>query len=291
MFELYQLRYFLAVVETGSFTKAAERVYVTQPTLSAGIAKLEAGLGARLFDRGNRRVALTRAGTRFLVRAKTIQHECSLASRELGTIEEPQVLRLGALMTIPARLVACLISAYRRTRNGVGIELFDGTEQELINRLDQGQIDVALTVLRGAGSVLFSEPYTLALSARHPLARGACVEIDQISQEPVIIRTRCEVLSETSRFFTDHNLRPPISYRTDQDERALALIAAGIGLTTMPDCYRAAGVVRLPLRDFDYGRTIGLIESPHVGEGERADLITGFMACATALDWPALIDG
>ncbi len=54
MIEIYQLRYFLAVVETGSFTKAAARVYVTQPTLSAGIKKLEAGLGASLFDRSSK---------------------------------------------------------------------------------------------------------------------------------------------------------------------------------------------------------------------------------------------
>ncbi|MEX0298823.1 MAG: LysR family transcriptional regulator, partial [Kordiimonas sp.] len=72
--DLYLLRYFLAVVETGSFTRAADRVFVTQPTLSAGIKKLEGQVGHVLFERSNRRVFLTDAGTRFLPRAKAILH-------------------------------------------------------------------------------------------------------------------------------------------------------------------------------------------------------------------------
>ena len=68
MIELYQLRYFLAVVETGGFTHAAKRCRVSQPTLSAGIQKLEAALHVPLFDRSNRRVFLTAAGTRFVER-------------------------------------------------------------------------------------------------------------------------------------------------------------------------------------------------------------------------------
>src|SRR5213075_2403303 len=86
MFGLYQLRYFLAVVETGSFTKAAQRSGVSQPTLSAGIQKLEQTLEAQLFDRGKRRVFLTSAGTRFLEHAKTIVGEAQRAMSELKEV-------------------------------------------------------------------------------------------------------------------------------------------------------------------------------------------------------------
>ncbi|RYG01519.1 MAG: LysR family transcriptional regulator, partial [Caulobacteraceae bacterium] len=70
MMDRYLLRYFLAIVETGNFSRAAARENVAQPTLSAGIAKLEGQLQARLFDRTNRRVHLTQAGSRFLVHAR-----------------------------------------------------------------------------------------------------------------------------------------------------------------------------------------------------------------------------
>lgn len=107
MIEIYQLKYFLAVVETGSFTKAAERVYVTQPTLSAGIKKLESNLDTRLFDRSSRRVFLTENGTRFVERAKGVLHQLNLAEAAMKTDDTPKLLRLGVLMTIPSQSRNC----------------------------------------------------------------------------------------------------------------------------------------------------------------------------------------
>src|ERR1700757_2928957 len=79
MTDRYMLRYFLAVAEAGNFSRAAKRVGVSQPSLSAGVAKLEGQLGVRLFDRDKHRVALTPAGSRFLVRARRIAAEYELA--------------------------------------------------------------------------------------------------------------------------------------------------------------------------------------------------------------------
>ena len=83
MIENYQLSYFLAVVETGSFTKAAKRVFVTQPTLSAGIKKLEQDLGKKLFNRTSKWVFLTESGTRFLPHAKSILYQLNLAEADI----------------------------------------------------------------------------------------------------------------------------------------------------------------------------------------------------------------
>lgn len=259
MFELYQIRYFLAVVETGSFTRAAERRYVTQPTLSAGIGKLEKALGAKLFDRTSRRVSLTVAGARFLGRAQRIVQECSEAVNAVAGLDEPEILRLGALLTIPARITGTYIRDYRAAHPGHMVELTEGTEQELQNRLDQGQIDRTLSILRRpGGTTLLSEGYSLAVAAGHRLAGRPEIDISEIADEPVIIRSRCEVLSETSRFFTDHNLRPPIAYRTDHDERARCMVAAGLGVTTMPESYATDGVAMLRITGFDYRRRIGI---------------------------------
>ncbi|MGH6951935.1 MAG: LysR family transcriptional regulator, partial [Vitreimonas sp.] len=99
----YQLRYFLAVAETGNFSKAAAKVNVTQPTLSVGIAKLEGEVGARLFERTTRRVSLTQAGSRFLAHARRITQEYEAALREVSETPQLKRVRAGVLSTIPAR--------------------------------------------------------------------------------------------------------------------------------------------------------------------------------------------
>ena len=259
--ELYLLRYFLAVVETGSFTKAAAGCLITQPTLSAGIKRLEGQLGVVLLVRNNKRVFLTTAGSRFLPRAKAILHEVNMAGADLAETDPGNVLRLGVLQTLPAAVVAGLLGAFVARRPDIRFDLVDGSEQELLNRLDERGIDYALSIQRvadGASQALFEEGYGLALSRHHRLAGARTIDGESLAGESMIVRSRCEVLSETSRHFTDRNVRPPLVYRTAQDERALAMVGAGLGVTVMPDGYAAPDVVRVPLTGFNPRRTIAL---------------------------------
>ena len=259
--ELYLLRYFLAVVETGNFTKAASACLITQPTLSAGIKRLEDQLGVELFVRNNKRVFLTAAGSRFLPRAKAILHEVNLASAEIAEAETVNVLRLGVLQTLPAALVAGCLKAFAARHDDIRFDLYDGTEQELVNRLDERGIDYALSIRRVDDEIslpLFEEGYSLVLPAGHRLAGQTDIRGEDLANDSMIVRSRCEVLSETSRHFTDRNVRPPLVYRTPQDERALAMVGAGLGVTVMPDSYHAPDVVRARLSGFQPRRVIGL---------------------------------
>ena len=259
--ELYLLRYFLAVVETGSFTKAANACLITQPTLSAGIKRLEDQMGIALFIRNNKRVSLTTAGARFLPRAKAILHEVNMASAEIAQTEQADVLRLGVLQTLPAALVARLLAGFSAAHPGIRFDLFDGTEQELLNRLDERGVDFALSLRRvddDTSIVLFEEGYQLALSRHHRLAGERIIRGEDLANESMIVRSRCEVLSETSRHFTDRNVRPPLVYRTAQDERALSMVGAGVGITVMPESYTAPDVVRIPMKGFNPRRTVAL---------------------------------
>lgn len=259
--ELYLLRYFLAVVETGSFTKAAQACLITQPTLSAGIRRLEEQMGVDLFVRNNKRVFLTAAGSRLLPRAKAILHEVNMASAELAETEAGAVIRLGILQTIPASLVAGWLRDFLEDHGDVRFDLYDGTEQELLNRLDERGLDYALSIRRVADDTalpLFEEGYRLVLPRNHPLAGQSAINGEDLANENMIVRTRCEVLSETSRHFTDRNVRPPLVYRTPQDERALAMVGAGVGITVMPDSYAADDIARIPLAGFGPRRTIAL---------------------------------
>jgi len=98
----------------------------------------------------------------------------------------------------------------------------------------------------------------LALPADHPLSGAEEVRGEDLSDQPMIVRSRCEVLSETSRYFTDRNVRPPLAYRTANDERALSMVAAGIGATVVPQSYVAQGISKVPLQGFSHRRTLAL---------------------------------
>lgn len=262
MIDRYLLRYFLAVIDQGNFTRAAEKCNVTQPTLSAGIARLEQLVGQPLFNRTNRRVDLTPAGARFAGHARKIEAEFNLAEQSIAPDDRRQRLRLGVLNTLPTAMIAELAGALR-SASALEVEFVEGRARELAERLALGRIDAALTVARGESGEtsfepLFSEGYGLAMPSSHPLANELVIPAEALADNVMIVRRHCEVLPETSRHFTQRGVRPFFSARTTSDDRALAYVTAGIGVTIMPDCFKAPGVARVPLEAFNHTRTIGL---------------------------------
>ena len=262
----YLLRYFLAVAELGSFSKAAARVSVTQPTLSVGIAKLEAELGARLFERTTRRVSLTPAGSRFLAHARAISHEYEAALRDVAQAPRPKRVRAGVLATIPARDLEKLVALHAKHGAGEALELLDSTERDIANRLSDGRLDVAVTILRPsfesfAREALRSEPYVLFVGESHRLAGAESVDGGALAGETMIVRRQCEGLPEISRYFTARDVRPSFSLRTLSDDRALSMVAAGLGITVAPASFKRAGIKPVKLIGFDLAREMGLVFS------------------------------
>jgi DNA-binding transcriptional LysR family regulator len=258
--ERYLLRYFTAVIDQGNFSRAAASCNVSQPTLSAGIAKLERTIGQALFFRSNQRVELTEAGARLQVHARRIEREFNLALHSFSLSHTLPLLRLGVLSSVPGAIVA---AALRRSAPGSQhrFELMFGSERELASNLAKGRLDVALTVVSRGTTRFLEQPvctegYSLAMAADHPLAGQIEVHAEQLAGEVMIVRRHCEALSETSRFFTERGVRPHFALRTVNDERALQMISAGLGITVMPDCYRVDGVARPKLAGFNLTRTL-----------------------------------
>jgi DNA-binding transcriptional LysR family regulator len=268
MIDRYLLRYFLAVVDCGTFSKAALQVNVAQPTLSIGIAKLERLLNAKLFHRSNQRIHLTDAGTRFAVHARRIEREFNLAEASVLELDPIIIIRLGVLTTIPTSELAAFVSLTREGNADTHLEIIEDSERNLLQHLARGRVDVALTLIRPdshrfAGEVLRTEGYSLALPSSHPLAGEDCIPAEAIGDNVMIVRRQCELLSETSRHFTERGIRPFFALRTMNDDRALAMVKAGLGITVMPDSYRLEGVVRPRLAGFNPRREIGLLWATH----------------------------
>lgn len=266
MIDQYQLRYFLAVAETGSFSRAAKRVSVTQPSLSAGIAKLERELGARLFDRDRQGVALTPAGSRFLVRARRIAAEYEHALVELSEVSDPTLLRIGVLGTIPTPMIEDLLQQHRALGSGEALEVLDGSERDIAERLERGRIDVALTVVRPQHArfhpeVLARERYMMVLPLDHPLADKDEVMAEKLARDRMALRRHCEALPEINRFFIARGVRPRFVLKTTSDERVLAVVRAGAGVGMMPECFAEPAVRFVPVKDFELTRDVGLLHA------------------------------
>jgi DNA-binding transcriptional LysR family regulator len=263
MIERYLLRYFLAVVDQGNFSRAAVHCNVSQPTLSAGIAKLENALQRQLFSRTNQRVQLTEAGTRFLTHARRIEREFNVALGAMADTAQQRPVRVGVLSSIAGALVARAARAYRAGGGGP-VEIAFASERELTAMLARDRLDAAFTILRPsaqplAQQVVGEEGYAMVMATDHPLAGRALVSAEDLRDETMIVRRHCELLSQTSRHFLERGVRPHFSLRTTNDERALQMVGAGMGVTVMPDCYRSADVAHVPMVGFDHRRTLGFV--------------------------------
>lgn len=277
MLDRYLLRYFLAVVDQGNFSRAAALCNVSQPTLSVGVAKLEGQVGAALFLRSNQRVELTAAGARFLVHARRIESEYNLAERAMDEVETLERLRIGWLTSIPYDRLACALRAMRAEGGKMQVEIVEGNERDLHTHLARGRIDMAVSLIRPGGArfreeAILEEGYRLALPAGHRLARAETVAAEALAAETMIVRRHCEALAATSRHFTERGVRPFFAMRSTNDERVLEMVAAGLGVTVMPECYRREGIGWPRLAGFDLVRQIGFLFAGHGEPSRLADM-------------------
>lgn len=284
--DLYQIRYFLAIAETSSFTKAAERLFVSQPSLSAGIKKLEKEMGVILFERGGRKVLLTPAGEFFLEKAENILREYQSALHVLRGFKDRPTLKLGTLHTVRGCNLARLIGAYRQNHPNVTIELHNSHLEELQDWLEQGKIDLAITSLgknedAKTSQELFQQKLLLAVSPEHPFAQRSSVNLQDLEGEPLIERIHCEIWRAYPHLFEDAGFKPKIVYWADSEEWVISLVQVGLGLSIMPVWKNLINVTYVPIADRSLDRIIGLKWRSQ----QDSEVVDWFRVFATSHDW------
>lgn len=258
------IRYFMAVAETGSFTRGAERANVTQPTLSAGIKRLEESLGTSLFER-SRTPQLTPAGARFLPRARLLLQEWTAARRELRQEGKPMRLRLrlGYIPGLPQQRLGALLGSFTQAHPDVALEILEAPAATLTRRLDMGRIDGAILPLNDDADerslTLFRQRYLLAVPPNHPLARRSSARISDLQDQPFVIRPQAEIMPAAEKLFDGLNVRPRIIGRAESDAALLALVEAGIGVAILPHWVGNDGIATLTLPELRDSHRIGLV--------------------------------
>ncbi|HEX3494209.1 MAG TPA: LysR family transcriptional regulator [Methylocella sp.] len=282
--EIYQIIHFIAIVETGSFTKGADRAAVSQSAISASIAKLEAEFNVQLLDRRSP-VVPTDAGARLFEVGKAILQICSALKGELETIARPTLLRIGILQSLSSGHVSKLLGSFRRVSSHVAIEVCDGSSEQLVELLASRQLDAVLTILddraaKFASRVLFKEPYVLAVPEDHRFAQQESVTLADLHDEPFIVRTGRDRFQDASNALVSRGFKIRVVYKTAQIDRTLALVAAGMGLSLIPAGLGTPGVKMVQVADLDFFRTYGLLWSR-----EREDDLKEFIKFAESHRW------
>jgi LysR family transcriptional regulator, hydrogen peroxide-inducible genes activator len=245
--ELHQLRYFVAVAETGSFTRAAERESVTQPSLSQAVMRLEDALDARLFDRLGRKVALTSAGEQLLPRAQAILAAVGDAQRAVRDAGPGGELRAGAIPTVAPYLLPQVSRRFLKDHPAARLRLLEDRTERLLEALLAGELDVGVMALpvrddRLHVERLYAEPLLLAVPAGHRLADKATVRLGDLTDEPFLLLDdlHCfgdQVLSLCRR---GGGFEPRVACKGEQIGTLLALVAGGVGVTVVPEMAAAA---------------------------------------------------
>ena len=286
--ELRQIRYFLAVQETGSFTRASEKLFVTQPALSSAVKALEEELGATLLKRSHKRVSLTAAGLRFRDRAFAILAECNAAKRDLMDQQNQRQMRLAILSTLNTPPINRLLHGFRTTYPEVIIHLQSGSKDALAHRLGQDQVDLIVTALSGEEASattlpLYQERFVLVVSMQHPLATRSSVHLADLHGEPFVLRKNCEVLDQGKRVFLTEQAQPLINCRTEEDSWALTMVRNNLAASIMAETVDAPDVVKIPIVDFGLIRTVGCLWRNH----SEQQTVQQFTAFAAQQDWAA----
>ncbi|MCK8067691.1 LysR family transcriptional regulator [Cobetia sp. 1CM21F] len=262
-----QLEQFLAVAETGSFSRGAARAHVSQPALSTAIAKLEGDLCVQLFNRQARQVTLTAEGYQLMSSAKRIVGECEAVRSALKKTAEQETLAIGICETLDLPAIAALLEQFRRIHGTIRLKVLELPSGALIERLQAGRLDLTYLVRTGDETIpaqlaerpLNTEKYVIAASKDHRLAGQRSAPLSVLNDLPFIARNHCEYRTIIKQLWSEQSIRPKVVYQTAQDQRALELVRAGLGVGIFPESLVADDLAIVDIEDHSLSRRISCV--------------------------------
>lgn len=290
--ELRHLRYFIAVAEELSFTRAAERLHIGQPPLSQQIQALEAEVGAQLLERSKRWVRLTQAGKLFLEDARRVlalSEQAKLTARRAQRGEAGE-LRIGFTFSTPfTPLFATVINRYRARYPDVLLTLRELATLPQIAMLENRELDLGFvrppeTAIPDAVrlTVLRHDPLIAVLPVGSPLAQKELVEIRDLRGQPFIMYPKTAgtgIYPQIFRLCKEAGFAPEVVMEAGEASTMIGLVAAGCGITVLPgsfDSIHMEGACYRPLADPSANTVLSLAQR----KDAQGALVEGFIALA-----------
>ena len=240
---LKDLKYLVALADTGHFGKAAERSCVSQPTLSAQLKKLEEYLGVKLVERQPKNVQLTEVGKQIVVRARRMLDEGDeiVALARSNTDPFAGKLKVGLIPTIGPYLLPRVMQKIRRAVPQLGLMLYEYQTEELLKRLRDGEMDLgimALPLMQDGleARPLYKEAFTVALPTHHALAAKNTIKVQDLKGQTLLLLQDGHCLRDQAL-----EVCSPVDVRESEDYRATSLetlrqmVVAGLGVTLLPE--------------------------------------------------------
>lgn len=240
--ELRQLEYFVAVAEEANFTRAAERVHISQSGISAQIRQLEHGLGATLIDRSSRTATLTPAGEAALVHARAALASANALKLAVDEVNELVRGRLvvGMVTACTVRALFDALSEFHLVHPGIDITLTEDSSDRLIDRVRSGSVDLALIGTAEAPPAdldalpIVSERLVAAVPLDHPLSSRVRVTLAEITDHPIVCMPEGTGLRAVfDRACATAGLRPDIALQASAPDTIADLAIRGLGVAVL----------------------------------------------------------
>jgi LysR family transcriptional regulator, hydrogen peroxide-inducible genes activator len=240
---LKDLKYLVALADTGHFGKAAERTFVSQPTLSAQLKKLEEFLGVKLVERQPKNVQLTEVGRQIVIRARRMLDEGDeiVALARSNTDPFAGKLKVALIPTVGPYLLPRVMQKIRKGLPHLGLMLYEYQTEALLKRLRDGEIDLGIMAMPAlADGVesrdLYRENFTVALPNNHPLAAKSNIKVQDLKGHTLLLLEdghclRDQALEVCSRV----DVKEAEDFRATSLETLRQMVVAGLGVTLLPE--------------------------------------------------------
>jgi LysR family hydrogen peroxide-inducible transcriptional activator len=264
--EFHQLRYVCAIADTGNFSRAAERCQIAQPSLSQQVLKLEGDLGAKLFDRLGRSVRLTEVGRAFIPHARAILERMEMARASVSdkNADFRGSVAVGVIPTVTPYLIPSYTAAFAKKYPDAKLRIVEETTSILVEGLRNLSIDVAILALplRRKDLELFpirTEPLFVVMRRDHPHAKAESLALKDLRGESFVMLRDGHCFRDLSiATCTRARITPNIAFESGQFSSLLGMVAAGVGVSLVPEMAidRNAGCCYVRLSDAQARRTI-----------------------------------
>ena len=262
------LKAFLLVAETGSFSLAAQKLHLTQPAVSKRVAQLEEQLATELFDRIGRNVSVTEAGQALLPHAQAVQQELQAAEQSIRDLEGGVAgdLRLATSHHIGLHRLPPLLSYFSTTFPDVTIDIDFMDSEQAYELVMQGSAELAVVTLAPTSEAsiitlpVWQDPLDFMAHKDHALVHAAQVDLNALSQHPAILPGLNTYTGQiVKRLFDQHGLPLQVSMATNYLETIRMMASVGLGWTVLPRSMRDDSLTTLKVGEDRIERTLGIV--------------------------------